>query len=451
LDAGNIEPLRSRLLELLAWLFQQRCSTATIRRLRDLAALSEDAEIDQELGDLLELDDVVELEAQVLALLCEEVVDADDLEAAEALLGDSLAGVQLVDLQAPMRPFARFLSARARAAAEAVPDVERRLRYYRTGLSVGSCIALDALIDELLVEFGEQLWTTAPDREIQDRLIAGALGIVETPPAEDVPVEVAVEIAADWIGYTTMEELRARYEASVPQLADPTTLNLFIQGSFANGAPWALSALLSFLEARIPEGASIAEGLRALPALVKYGVASAQAAYASTLAAEDRDTARKVAEMASRGGIGEGFGVFMGWMSELRIDELRQTLGAGPETDRLARRVARLSTSNLALELVLGRASVVVSVRGLAFGDRTANMAPLRPGDPVLLERERDNPYDANAIQVLLADGRPLGYVARDAARGLAGHLDDDRDSFTASVREIDAAAPLLRLELSAR
>ena len=55
--------------------------------------------------------------------------------------------------------------------------------------------------------------------------------------------------------------------------------------------------------------------------------------------------------------------------------------------------------------------------------------------DPVLLERERDNPYDANAIQVLLADGRPLGYVARDAARGLAGHLDDDRDSFTASVR----------------
>ena len=38
----------------------------------------------------------------MLALLCEEVVDADDLEAAEPLLGDSLAGVQLVDLRAPI-------------------------------------------------------------------------------------------------------------------------------------------------------------------------------------------------------------------------------------------------------------------------------------------------------------------------------------------------------------
>jgi superfamily II DNA/RNA helicase len=444
LDPGNIEPLQSRLLDLLVWLAQQRCSTATLTRIEDVASMTQNDEIDGELGDLLDDDDVIELEAQVLALLCEEVVDTEDIEMAEALLRDSLAGVQLADLRGPTRPFARFLSARARAAAEAVPDVERRMRYYRTGLSVGSCVALDALADELVEEFGERLWNLGADREIQDRMVAGAFGVGETPPAEDVPVELAVEIVADWIGYATMEELRARYSARAPQLADPTTLNLFIQASFANGAPWPLSALLSFLEVRIPEGQSITEDLRTLPALVKFGVDSPQAAYASTLAAQDRDTARKLAEMASRAGVAEGFTAFMSWMSELRIEELRLGLGAGPETDRLARRVARLSTSNLALELVLGRSSVVVSVRGLAYSNRADNARALDLGARVVLAREHDNAYDANAIQVLLADGRPVGYVAREAARGLAGRLDEDPDSFIASVREIDLAVPML-------
>ena len=448
LDPQNIEPLESRLLHVLAWLVHQRCSTATISRVQDVATMTNDDEINDDLGELLEDDDVIELEAQVLALLCEEVVDTDDIETAEALLGDSLAGVQLADLQAPTRPFARFLSARARAAAEAVPDVERRMRYYRTGLSVDSCIRLDALADELAEEFGEQLWAGSGTREVQDRMLAGAFGIAETPPTEEVSIGLAVEIARDWIAYATMEELRARYATRASQLADPTTLNLFIQASFANGAPSSLSALLSFLDVRVPAGESVAEDLRALPALVKFGVDSPRAAYASTLAAQDRDTARKVAEMASRDGVREGFVAFMGWMSELRIEELRRGLGDGPETDRLARRVARLSTSNLALELLLGRSSVVVSVRGLTFAD---SLRRLTRGQSVMLKRERDNPYDANAVRVLLTDGSAVGYVAREAARGLAGRLDDDPEAFTASVREIDADIPLLRLDLEAR
>lgn len=451
LDPQNIEPLQSRLLVLLAWLAQQRCSTATISRMEDVATMTDTDEIDDDLGELDEYDDVIELEAQVLALLCEEVVDTEDLETAEALLGDSLAGVQLADLHAPTRPFARFLSARARAAAEAVPDVDRRMRYYRTGLSVSSCISLDALADELVDEFGERLWTGSSDPEIRDRLIAGAFGIAETPPAEKVSVELAVEIAADWIGYATMEELRARYATRAPQLADATTLNLFIQRSFANGVPWPLSALLSFLESRVPEVKSLIEGLRTLPALVKFGVDSPQAAYASTLAAQDRETARKFADMASRAEVDEGFAAFMGWMSELRIEELRQGLGAGPETDRLAQRIARLSTSNLALELLLGRSKVVVSVRGLTLSDWPDTVQQLELGDVVVLEREGDNPYDANAIRVLLPGGIPVGYVARDAARGLASRLDEDPGSFAASVREFDADAHLLRLDIEAR
>ena len=451
LDQGNIEPLGSRLLVLLVWLVQKRCPTVALNSLDDVSKMTNDDVIDPDLGELLEDLDVNELEGQILALLCEEVVDSEDLEAAEELLGTTLAGVQLAELEGPRRPFARFITARARAAAEAVPDLERRMRYYRTGLSVDSCVALDRLAGELAEELGASLWTDEPTRELRDRMLTGAFGVTETAPSEDVPVDLAVLIASDWVAYASMEELRARYGSRAQQLDDPVTLNLFVQASLANGAPWSLSALIAFLGVHVPAGAELSEGLRALPALVKFGVDSPQAAYASTLAAEDRETARTLAEMALRAGVGQGFRPFMEWLSELRIEELRAGVGPGPETDRLARRVARLSTSNLALELLLGRPTVVVAIRGLAYGDRTANARRLSVADIVGLEREPENPFDANAIRVRLADGAEVGYVARDAARGLAAHLDANPDAFEAIVREIDPDVALLRLEITAR
>lgn len=450
LDANNIEPMLSRLLDLLVWLVQQRCPTVRLGSLAEVSKMGVSDVIDPDLGELLDDLDVNELEGQILALLCEEVVDSADIEKAEALLGTSLAGIQLADLNAPLRPFARFITARALAAAEAVPDIERRMRFYRTGLSVDSCLSLDRLAEELFEEFGASLWTTAPSRELRDRMLTGAFVVTETRPSEDVSVEVAVEIAHDWIAYASMEELRGRHGSTVPQLDDPVTLNLFIQASLANGAPWSLSALIAFLDARVPEGAELSEGLRALPALVKFGVDSPAAAYASTLAAEDRETARALAEMALRDGVGQGFRSFLEWMSELRIEELRAGLGPGPETDRLARRVARLSTSNVALELLLGRPTVIVAVRGLAHGNRAANARRLSVDDSVQLEREPENPFDANAIRVMVDDGVEVGYVARDAARGLAAHLDIDRNAFEATVREIDIDTALLRLDVAA-
>jgi hypothetical protein len=52
---------------------------------------------------------------------------------------------------------------------------------------------------------------------------------------------------------------------------------------------------------------------------------------------------------------------------------------------------------------------------------------------------------------VLLADGAEVGYVACEAARGLAAHLDADAEAFVATVREIDIDIVLLRLEITLR
>lgn len=52
-------------------------------------------------------------------------------------------------------------------------------------------------------------------------------------------------------------------------------------------------------------------------------------------------------------------------------------------------------------------------VAGVAYYQAMTLKDRLRPGDPLLLRREPDNPYDGNAIVVLDARGRKLGYVPR--------------------------------------
>ena len=47
--------------------------------------------------------------------------------------------------------------------------------------------------------------------------------------------------------------------------------------------------------------------------------------------------------------------------------------------------------------------------------------APAVPGEPVGFVRERDNPYDSNAIGVFDRDGQKLGYLFRAVAAEIRG------------------------------
>lgn len=70
----------------------------------------------------------------------------------------------------------------------------------------------------------------------------------------------------------------------------------------------------------------------------------------------------------------------------------------------------------------------------------------MRPGDKLLLVRERDNRHDANAIRVEW-QGRLLGYVPRRDNRALAAAMDrgERLEARVAAVRE--SSAPWRRVE----
>jgi single-stranded-DNA-specific exonuclease len=75
--------------------------------------------------------------------------------------------------------------------------------------------------------------------------------------------------------------------------------------------------------------------------------------------------------------------------------------------------------------------NLVSKVAGVTYEGRQDIIANLRGNEPCRLEPEPDNPYDPNAIKVIIAlpDGTKahVGYLPRDLAKQVAPELDGEK------------------------
>lgn len=75
---------------------------------------------------------------------------------------------------------------------------------------------------------------------------------------------------------------------------------------------------------------------------------------------------------------------------------------------------------------------------GVTQGRRQSLLAELTDFDDIDLIRERNNPYDPNAIAVRNSDGRKLGYVRAELAEEISDVLDENPNAFlTGSILEV--------------
>ena len=80
----------------------------------------------------------------------------------------------------------------------------------------------------------------------------------------------------------------------------------------------------------------------------------------------------------------------------------------------------------------------ITKVAGVTFEGRQAYLKQIDVSDPVKIEPEPDNKYDANALKVLVAHNGQIwhvGYIPRDLAATIAPHIEGE--SFMATIREI--------------
>lgn len=89
------------------------------------------------------------------------------------------------------------------------------------------------------------------------------------------------------------------------------------------------------------------------------------------------------------------------------------------------------------------------AVRGTTF--RKEQIAQINVGDPVCLEPEPTNPYDSNAIQVLVIRGNEqihIGYVPRELCGEIMALLEGNHDGiWNTAVASVDGARVFVSFE----
>lgn len=70
-------------------------------------------------------------------------------------------------------------------------------------------------------------------------------------------------------------------------------------------------------------------------------------------------------------------------------------------------------------------------------GEICQDAVKITRGDEVYLKREQNNPYDENAVQVVDASGKVLGYIPRYYSEGVSGLLSENRN-ITCHVYHVD-------------
>nr|WP_024126083.1 DEAD/DEAH box helicase [Streptomyces sp. FR1]AHE38701.1 DEAD/DEAH box helicase domain-containing protein [Streptomyces sp. FR1] len=422
LDRDRIEPVVST----LGWLYYE----LVIARLghrpdagEDLTALDLADPAD---GKLAEWADGLDI--QLLALLAEEVVDTPDQhlleQAAQSLLGDTLGGHQLGAQEWSLAPLARFSARRVAAIAQRLPDRPARAAIVRSGLSVqGGTDALSAA-EQIQTAFDvrPELLTAEYWPNLQRLILALATEVHEVQRGirqKKVAAPALVPLATDWIAGVPAADLHQRHQGNL-LTPDITATTSAIDKIIVQDLAWVVSALLQFLELR--RGVPAEGHLAALPAMIKYGVGSPAACYASSIGIHDRATATTLA--ANCPYPEPTFRQFLDWLNQLTTDEI--TTLTDPDTARLLiRSTERRSPRATQAAILSGTGTFTCPLRGVRYSGNDLHLAQLSAGTLLDLVRDLGNEADPNAIQVQ-HQGVFLGWIAREIARPLALALDED-------------------------
>lgn len=203
---------------------------------------------------------------------------------------------------------------------------------------------------------------------------------------------------------------------------------------------WVLSAIIQLLEHE--RGEPLVGHVNAVAAMAKYGVATEPACYASSVGVRNRDDALALGALFPTM-FGVSLPLFLAWVSTLTPSDV--TAHVSPDTARLfLDRAAALLTPQDALDLLVTETgNLFVPLRGIGPMRTALAVQQLAIGDDLTLVREYDNPADENAIAVITAGRRKVGYVAREVARVLAPLLDLEEGPLIASTLAIrPATAP---------
>ncbi|MFD4760920.1 hypothetical protein ACFWOJ_19110 [Streptomyces sp. NPDC058439] len=280
-----------------------------------------------------------------------------------------------------MAPLARFSARRVAAIAHRLPDRPARAAIIRSGLSVQGGIDALAAAEQIqtVLDVRPELLTDEHWPQLQRLVLTLAADVHEVQRGirqRKVAAPSLIPLATDWISGLPAADLHETHHGNL-LTPDITTTTSAIDKIIVQDLAWVVSALLQLLELRrgIP-----AEGhLAALPAMLKYGVGSPAACYASSIGIHNRATATTLA--ANCPYPESTFRQFLDWLSQLATEEITTLID--PDSARLLIRSTERRSPRAAQAAILsGNRTFTCPLRGIRHSGNDAYLAQLPAGTP---------------------------------------------------------------------
>lgn len=423
----NIEPVNSQLAVLFVALMKAR-----LPAISEFSQIPADLDVtDDDPGTLSELRDV--LDDQVLAMVVEEAFDSADEAELDVVLAsfahDTFGARQIGANEIAIPAFTRYIGGRGRRVLSAVPAEARRV-FMRTGLGVGDNLAALAAIDEILAYV--TLHNPA-DEGLTDRIIHDALRLptmVRFCERDQVTSTAVESLAKDWIRGFEVDTLRQLHTAVAP--GDPMRFLTVLDSLVCRDLPWAVSSLLIMLDFRAPDLASGRPTLMALTSMLKFGVPTTGACFASSMGVTARADAIGVGALFATSG-GFTYQMFRNWLDIVSRQELVNASSIAA-ADRLLGRVGRRRSSAGVLDAI-GRGDTGTVLRLIVTAADEAAALQVEPGAPIALRR---TPSAENPDRIVVHDttSRTIGQLAPRDAHTMAALLDSGVLDGTATIHQ---------------
>jgi len=191
--------------------------------------------------------------------------------------------------------------------------------------------------------------------------------------------------------------------------------------------PWGIGSLYIVAAQEIEDRCgTLPEYLRFMPALSRYGVPTPVGAIFRAIGISDRTSAIRLAQAYSSDNDVVNLTEAVDWLAGLRLEQLVSILNGTQRAGRVFEEIQEAQLSNPGAERFRTGGWDDVEVRGLQYHTDLNTVKSIVAGEQLVLNREPDNRYDPNAIQVSTPAKREMiGYLDRDYARIIAPVLDE--------------------------
>lgn len=385
-------------------------------------------------------------DSTMLSLIAEELVDTDNLDEIESLIGESLVGIQAARNDLDLTPLTSLMRKNAKYIAKRVPNGVKRRVFASTGMRVSTCEQMEAAVSDYVRALNGEIPNRLVDSEKCDydllstafQASEGVKELSETRQGLSVDNEYA--LVESWVSGDRISEIRKDYNLS----SQSNNLSIYISNFLKYSLPWFVNGFVSVFAYSLsdnPGDLEIGEMREGLPqawqhlaSFVKYGVETLPACWACSLGVESRQTAREIAELYQddRGQLSMkpdlNFPDFTSWFSRLSNSAIKGLDAYSYRTRQLYDVRNSITGSRERRQFVqAGGTQLICSVVGMAEFDSSDLVSNLNIGEQLQLDRNPNEFTDSDAL-VVVARGQRVGYLDRNNAQILLMEMDVGRN-----------------------